>query len=66
MINYHFIKGLSKQPVTKQSFAVLSFSFLIDGCMSVFFSFLIKASVNFEKVIRFHQQAFITITMEKL
>ena len=53
------LKSFIKQPVIKQSPTFLSFSFLIDCCMSVFFSFLIKAFQNFEKLIRFHRQAFI-------
>ena len=59
------LKGLIKQPGIKQSLFFLSFSFLIDCCMSVFFSFLIKAFVNFEKLIRFHPQAFIAYKMGK-
>ena len=47
-----------KQPVIKQSPTFLSFSFLIDCCISVFSSFLIKAFANFVKLIRFHWQAF--------
>ena len=48
-----------KQPTAKQSPIFLSFSFLIACCISVFFSFLIKAFANFEKLIIFHWQAFI-------
>ena len=59
MNNYHYIKGLYKITCYKQSPAFLSFSFLVDCCMSVFFSFFIKAFVNFKKLIRFHRQAFI-------
>ena len=57
-INYHF-KGFIKQPVIKQSPTFPCFSFLIDCCMSVFFCFLITAFVNFEKLLKFHRQAFI-------
>ena len=56
IINCHF-KGLYKITVTKQNPTFLNYSFLIDSCMS-FFSVLIKELVNFEKLIRFHQQAF--------
>ena len=51
--------GFIKQPVVKQGSTFLSFSFLIDCCISVFFSFFIKAFPDFEKLIRFHWQAFI-------
>ena len=37
----------------------LSFSFLTECCISIFFSFLIKVFANFEQLIRFHWQAFI-------
>ena len=53
MINYQ-IKGLYKRICYKTTF--LSFSFLIDYCISVFFSFF---SRYFEKLIRFHWQAYI-------
>ena len=52
------LKGLITQPV-KKSPTIVSFSFLIYCCISVFFSFLIKAFANFEKLIWFHWQAFI-------
>ena len=52
------LKGFIKQPVTKESPTFLSFYFLIDRCMC-FSSFLMKAFVNFEKLIRLYQQAFI-------
>ena len=51
------IKDFIKQPVIKQIpffFSVFLFSV---AALWVFFSFLIKASVNFEKLIRFHRQA---------
>ena len=38
------LKDFIKQPVIKQSPTVLCFSFLIDCCISAFFSFLIQAS----------------------
>ena len=50
------LKGFIKQPVIKQSPAFLSFSFLIDCCMIVFFSSLMKALIDFEKLIRFYQK----------
>ena len=43
-----------KQPDKKQCPTFLSFPFLIDCCMSVFFSFLIKTLLNFEKMIKFY------------
>ena len=58
MINYH-IKGLYKTFCykTKSDFSQFFFShWLLDKC---FFSFLIKAFENFEKLLRFHWQAFI-------
>ena len=55
MVNYH----IEKQPVIKESPTFLNFSFLTECCKSVFFSFLIKAFASFEKLIRFHWQAFI-------
>ena len=58
MTEYCF-KGLYKTNCYKTNSNFCQFSFLIDCCMSVFFSFLIKAFVNFEKLIRFHRQAFV-------
>ena len=58
MINYH-IKGLYKSTCykTKSNFSEFFFShWLLHKC---FFSFLIKAFVNFKILIRFHWQAFI-------
>ena len=55
---WHSNMGI-KQSVIKQSPTFLSFPFLIDGCIRVFFSSLIKAFVNFEKLLRYHWQAFI-------
>ena len=58
MINYH-IKGLYKTTCykTKSNFSQFFFFYrLLHKC---FFSFLIKAFANFEKLIRFHWQAFI-------
>ena len=52
------LNGFIKQPVIKQSPTFLSFSFLIDCCMSAFY-FFIKAFVNFRKLLRYYQQAFI-------
>ena len=53
-------KGFIKQPVKlKKNLNFLSFFFfhwLLDDC---FFSFLIKAFVNLEKLVRFHRQALI-------
>ena len=55
MINYH-IEGLYKTQ-TKSNFSHFFFShWLLHKC---FFSFLIKVFANFEKLIRFHWQAFI-------
>ena len=53
------LKGFIKQPVTKQSPTFLYFSFLIKCYMSFFFSCLIKVYPKFEKLIRFHRQAFL-------
>ena len=52
------LKDFIKQPVIKQSPTFLSF-FLIHCYINGFFSFLIKPFLNFEKLIRFHWQAFI-------
>ena len=38
---------------------MFSVFFLIDCCISVFFYFLIKTSVNLKKLIQFHRQVFI-------
>ena len=48
-----------KQPVIKQNPTFLSFSFLIDCCISVSSLSLSKFFANFEKLIRLHWQAFI-------
>ena len=53
----NYFKGLYKTTCYKTKSIFSQFSFLIDCCMSVFF-LLIKAFVNFEKLIRFHRQAF--------
>ena len=53
------LNGFIKQPVIEQGPTFLSFSFLNDCCMSIFFSFLIKVFAGFEKLIRFYRQAFI-------
>ena len=58
MISYH-IKGLYKTTCsnTKSNFSQFFFShWRLHKC---FFSFLIKALANFEKLVRFHWQAFI-------
>ena len=58
MINYH-IKGVHKLTCykTKANFSQFFFSdWLLHKC---FFSFLIKAFANFEKLIRYHWQDFI-------
>ena len=58
MINYH-IKGLNKTTCyqTNSNFSQFFFPhWLLHKC---FLSFLIKAFANFEKLIRFHWQAFI-------
>ena len=57
MINYH-INELQKS-VINHSLTFLGFSFLTDCYMSVFFSFLINVFADFEKLTRFHRQAFI-------
>ena len=51
-------KGFIKQPVIKQSPTFFSFfrHWLLYEC---YFPFLIKAFADFEKLIRFHRQAFI-------
>ena len=51
-------KSVIKQPVTKQSPIFLSF-FSHWLLYERYFSFLIKAFVDFEKLINFHRQAFI-------
>ena len=51
-------KDFIKQPVITQGPTFLSFSFLIDCRISAFFSFLIKAFADFER-LRFNRQAFI-------
>ena len=56
LLNYH-ITDFIKQPVIKQTPTFLSFSFLIECCISVSLSFLITAFANFEKLIRFLWQA---------
>ena len=50
-------KGFIKELVIKQSPTFPSFSILIDCCMS-FVSFLVKAFVKYEKLLRFHHQSF--------
>ena len=58
LINFHF-KGLCKTNCYKEKLSFSRFFFsdwLLYECV---FSFLIKAFVNFEKLIRFHWQAFI-------
>ena len=57
MINCHFQRLHKITCQIKQSQTSLSFSLLIDCCMS-FFSCL-KAYVNLEKLIKFYRQAFI-------
>ena len=51
------LKGFIKQPVIKQSLFFLFFfsHWVLNEC----FSFVTKAFVNYEKLIRFNQQAFI-------
>ena len=51
MINYD-IKGLYKTTCFKTKSNFLIISFLIDCCVSVFFSFLMKACANLEKYIK--------------
>ena len=46
------MKEVIKEPVMKQIPTCLSFSFLIDCNISVFFSVLIKAFANFEKMVK--------------
>ena len=49
------LKDVIKQPKSLWN----SFSFLIDCYISTFFSFLIKAFADFEKLIRIYLQAFV-------
>ena len=65
MINYH-IKGLYQTTCykTKSNFSQFFFSHFYC-CISVFFSFLIKAFGNFEKLVRFYWQAFIVYKNRK-
>ena len=51
------LKGFIKQPLIKQSPTFLSFfsQWLLYEC---YLHFLMKAFVDFEKLVRFHQQAF--------
>ena len=58
MINQH-IKGLYKTFCYKIKFNFFQFFFSHWRLHKCFFFFLIKAFANFEKLIRFHQQAFI-------
>ena len=71
MINYH-IKNIIKQPVIKQGPTFLSFSFLIDGYISVFslslskllqilkkISLLVKNGKNFKILIELFYQTLI-------
>ena len=53
------LKDFIKQPFIKQSPNFFSFSLPIDCCISIFFSFHIKAFANFEKLMRSHWQTFI-------
>ena len=64
MINYH-IKGLCKTTCykTKPDFSQFFFSHWL--LHKRFFSFLMKAFANFEKLTRFHWQAFIVYKNEK-
>ena len=52
------LKGFIKQLVIKQSQTFAQFLFSHWLLYECFFSFLIKAFVNFEKLIRFHRQPF--------
>ena len=58
MINYH-IKGLYKTTWYKGKSNFFQFFFSHRRLHQCFFSFLIKAFANFEKLIRFYWQAFI-------
>ena len=58
MINYH-IKGLYKTTCYKTKSNFSQFFFSHRRLLKCFFSFLIKAFKNFEKLIIFHWQAFI-------
>ena len=58
MINYH-IKGLYKTTFCKTKFSFSQFFFSHGQLHKFFFSFLIKAFTNFEKLIRFHWQTLI-------
>ena len=58
MINYH-IKGLYKTTCYKTKSDFSQFFFSHWGLQKCFFSCFIKSFANFEKLIRFHWQAFI-------
>ena len=60
------LKSFIKQLVLKQSLTFLSFSFIIDCCISVFTLSLSKAFVNFQKLLRFDRQAFIVYMSTKI
>ena len=55
----NWVKGLYKTTCYKTKSIFFSVFLFSSTAVSVFFSFLIKAFVNFEKLIRFHRQAFI-------
>ena len=56
------LKDFIRQPVIKQSPTFFFSHWLLHKC---FFSFVIKAFSNFEKLIRFHWQAFIVYKNEE-
>ena len=52
------LKGFIKQPAIKQGPTYLSFSSLIDCCVSVFFSFVIRAFADFKNIDKISSASF--------